>query len=82
MEKRITAIIPGAGDEAEARDASIQPGTTVADLLRAAGRNPQEWGLQLRRGDNFLSLSGEEDLYWQVQDGEKVFLVLTNMDVG
>jgi hypothetical protein len=82
MEKQITVIIPATGDEAEARDAAIQPGTTAADVLRAADKNPQEWQLQLKRGEGFVSLSGRDDVHRQVQDGEKVYAVPKDIVVG
>ncbi len=82
MEKQITLVIPGTGDEAEARDAPISPGTTAADLLQAANKNPQEWQLQLKRGDSFTSLSDREDVFARANDGEKIFAVPKKMVVG
>ena len=82
MEKKITLIIPGAGEEAEARDAPIQSGTTAADILRAAGKDPANWQLQLRRGEGFVSLGGQDDVYKQTQDREKVFAVPKDIVVG
>lgn len=82
MEKTITLIIPGAGDAAEARDATIQPGMTAAQLLQAAGKDPTRWQLQLKRGEGFVSLAGQDDLYRQVENGEKVFAVPKDMVVG
>ena len=82
MDKQVTLIIPGAGDEAEARDAPIKPGTTVADLLRAAGMDPARWQIQLKRGDGFRSLSGRDNLYAAVEDGEKVYAVPKDIVVG
>jgi hypothetical protein len=82
MDKTITLIIPGAGDEAEARDAPIGPGTTAADILRAADKEPQNWQLQLQREAGFVSLSGQDDVYEQVKAGEKVFAVPKDIVVG
>jgi hypothetical protein len=82
MEKRITLIIPGAGEAAEARDAPIQPGTKVADILRAAGKDPANWQLQLKRGEGFVSLGGQDDVHKQVQDGEKIYAVPKDIVVG
>jgi len=82
MSKQVTLVVPGTGDEAEARDATIEPGTTAADLLQAAGLNPQNYQLQLRRGDNFVSLSDQDDVHNQVSDGEKVFAVARDIVVG
>jgi hypothetical protein len=82
MDKQITLVIPGTGEEAEARDAQVAPGTTAADLLRAAGKNPQEWQLQVKRGDSFTSLSDRDDVSARANEGEKVFAVPKNMVVG
>lgn len=82
MDKTITLVIPGAGDEAEARDAVIQPGMTASQVLQAAGKDPTRWQLQLKRGDSFLSLAGQDDLYRQVEKGEKIFAVPKDMVVG
>jgi len=82
MDKTITLIIPGAGDEAEARDATIQPGMTAAQLLQAAGKDPSRWQLQLKRGEGFVSLASQDNLFDQVQKGEKVFAVPKDMVVG
>lgn len=82
-EKRITVVIPGAGEDVEARDATIKPGTTAAEVLRAAGKDAQSWQLQLRReGGEFVSLSGRDDVCAQVKDGEKVFAVPKDIVVG
>lgn len=82
MEKQITLVIPGAGDDAEARDARVSQGTTTSDLLQAAGKNPQEWQLQVKRETGFMSLGDRDDLYAKTNDGEKVFAVPKDMVVG
>jgi len=82
MSKKVTLIMPGAGEDREARDAPIEPGTTAADLLKAANLDPEQWLLQLRRGDGFISLSGGDVLWDRVQEGEKVFPAAKNMTVG
>ena len=82
MQKNVTLVIPGTGDDAEARDAQVTEGTTAADLLQAAGKNPQEWQLQVKRGEGFMSLSDRDDVYAQANDGEKLFAVPKNMVVG
>ena len=82
MTKQITLVIPGAGDDAEARDAQVSQGTTTADLLLAAGKNPQEWQLQVKRKDGFMSLGDQDDVYAQTSDGEKIFAVPKDMVVG
>lgn len=82
MDKNITLIIPGAGEEAEARDAPIRPSTTAGELLRAAGKDPANWQLQLKRGDGFVSVATQDDVYQQVAEGEKVFVVPKDIVVG
>jgi hypothetical protein len=82
MSKQITLVIPGAGGDAEARDAQVSQGTTTGDLLLAAGKNPQEWQLQVKREGGFMSLGERDDVYAQTNDGEKVFAVPKNMVVG
>ncbi len=83
MDKNITVVIPGAGEDAEARDAAIKSGTTATEVLRAADKDAQSWQLQLRReGGEFVSLSGRDDVYAQVKDGEKVFAVPKDIVVG
>ena len=82
MDKNITVIIPGAGEEAEARDAPIRPGTTASELLRAAGKDPANWQLQLKRDDGFVSVAAQDDIYKQAAEGEKLFVVPKNIVVG
>jgi hypothetical protein len=82
MAKNIMLVIPGAEGQAEGREAPIEPGTTAADLLRAANLDPDRWQLQLKRGDGFLSVSGHDDLHAQVNDGEKAYAVSREMVVG
>jgi hypothetical protein len=82
MSKNVMLVIPGAEGQAEGREAPIEPGTTAAAVLRAAGLDPESWQIQLKRGDGFLSLSGQDDLYAQVKDGEKCFAVSREMVVG
>lgn len=82
MDKNITLVIPGTGDEATAHDAPIKPGATAGDLLRAAGKDPKDWQIQLRREEGFVSLKATDDLYGQVKDGEKVFAAPQNIVVG
>lgn len=49
MEKHITLIIPAAeGDAGEGRDGTIHPGTTAADVLRAAARRVATSGRWVR----------------------------------
>jgi hypothetical protein len=80
--KRVTLVVPGAGDAAEARDAEISPGVTAVEVLRAADMDPQEWQLQVKQGNGSISLSAQDDLYQRVQNGDKVFAVPKTMTVG
>lgn len=80
--KTVWLIVPGAGEEAEGRDATVQPGHTAADLLRAADKDPSDWMLQLQRDGEFLSMSGTDDVYAHVKDREKLHIVAKNMVVG
>jgi hypothetical protein len=82
MEKTIWLVIPGTGDEHEAREATISPGTTAADLLREAGKDPQQWQLRLQREGGFVELSGQDDVYEKAKEGEKVYATFKGMVVG
>jgi len=82
MEKRINVIIPGAGDEAEAREGPIRPGTTAGDILRAAQLDPQRFLLELQRNGGSVSLAAGDDVYSQVKEGEKIFVRPADMVVG
>lgn len=82
MNKQITVIIPGAGEEAQARDATIGPGTTVADILRSANLDPDRWRLELQRDGGSVTLASNDDVYAQVKDKEKVFVRPADMVVG
>jgi len=82
MDKRITLIVPGAGDESQARDGEIKPGETVADVLRAAGKDPGNWRAYLRRSNGDVPLAAQDDLYAVVENGEKVFAEPADMVVG
>ncbi|KKL77291.1 hypothetical protein LCGC14_2036330 [marine sediment metagenome] len=80
--KTIWLIIPGADEEAEGREAPIEPGTTAAQLLRAADMNPAHWQLRLEHGDEVIVLGAQDDVYSAVEEGEKVFAASTKMVVG
>jgi hypothetical protein len=82
MEKQITVIIPGAGEDAQARDASIGPGTTAADILRSANLDPERWKLELQREGGSVPLASGDDVYAQVKNTEKVFVRPADMVVG
>ncbi len=80
--KHVVLVVPGAGDAAEARDAEISAGVTAAEVLQAAGMNPQNWQLQVKQGNGFISLSAQDDLYQRVQNGDKLFAAPTDIVVG
>ena len=82
MSYEVLLVIPGAGDETVGRRAMIEPDTTVADLLRAANLNPSEWQLEIKQGEQGVTLAGQDKLSEHVQAGEKVFAVPTDMMVG
>ncbi len=82
MDKQITVVIPGAGEEAQARDATIGPGTTAADILRSANLDPERWRLELQRDGGSVTLASGDDVHAQAKDKEKVFVRPADMVVG
>ncbi len=80
--KVVNVVFPASDDASEMRSAPINVGTTPGDILRAAGRDPHNWELQLKRPDGFEALSRQENLYGKVQDGEVLFVAPTDMVVG
>lgn len=82
MDKTINVIIPGAEGQTVGHDATIHPGTTAADVLRAAGKDPSRWQLQRKQGEGFVSLGANEDIFAKVESGEKVFAAPSDMTVG
>lgn len=82
MAQEVLLVIPGAGDESVGHKALIEPETTVADLLRAADLNPNEWQLQRKQGDSLVSLRSQDKIADHVQAGEKVFAFMSEMVVG
>ena len=80
--KTIWFVTSGADDEAEGREAPIEPGTTAGQLLNAADMNPDHWQLRLERGNDLIPLSAGDDLYDMVEDGEKVYAASIKMVVG
>lgn len=82
MEKDITVVVPGTGEEREARDLTIRPGTTAADVLSAIGLDPARFQLQLKRGEEFESLSGSDNVYGKAEQGEKLFAMPRDIVVG
>jgi len=82
MNQEILLVIPGAGDESTGHQAVIEPETTVADLLRAAGLNPTDWQLQVKQGENLVSLGAQDRIADYTHNGDKVHAFPTNMVVG
>ena len=82
MEKDVTVVVPGTGDQREARDLAIQPGTTATDVLQAIGLDPARFQLQLKRGEEFESLSGTDNVYGKAENGEKLFAMPKDIVVG
>lgn len=82
MEKAITVVVPGTGDEREARDLAIKPGTTATDVLQAIELDPTRFQLQLKRGEEFESLSGADNVYVKAENGEKLFAMPKDIVVG
>lgn len=82
MDKSITIVVPGAGEEAEARDATIRPHTRAQDVLRSVRLDPRRFRLELKRDGGNVSVSSGDDLYAIVENGEKVFARPNDMVVG
>ncbi|MGQ9493707.1 MAG: hypothetical protein ACUVR2_08105 [Anaerolineae bacterium] len=82
MEKEITVVVPGTGEQREARDLAIKPGTTAADVLQAIGLDSARFQLQLKRGEEFESLSGTDNIYNKAENGEKLFAMPKDIVVG
>jgi hypothetical protein len=82
MEKDITVVVPGTGEAREARDLAIKPGTTATDVLQAIGLDPARFQLQLKRGEEFESLSGADNVYSKAENGEKLFAMPKDIVVG
>ncbi len=79
MSKQIAIVIPGATPEAPTtiKDISIQPGTTVADVIQSAGLN----GYLIRSSESGQFLSPRDNIYTATKDGEKLIAV-PHMEVG
>lgn len=82
MNKSALVVIPGTGDEAEGRDTVIEPRMTAADVIRATGQNPDDFQIQIQRGDEYISLSGQDNVHKAMREGEKLFLTPADMTVG
>jgi len=83
MPDEVLFIIPGAGGkESTGRRAIFEEDTTVDDLLRAADLDPQQWGLEIKHGQETVPLGGHDKLSEHVQAGDKVFGVPMGMTVG
>ena len=70
MDKRIALVKAGTG---EIQDMVVQPGTTSADVVRAAGL-PDNYVLTPTGGHPFLAAS--ESVHSVVDDGQKLFALL------
>lgn len=82
MDKKIVVVAPGAQGQNEGREATIHPGNTAADVLRAAGFDPSQYQLQRKQGDAVTSIAATDDLFAKVNEGEKLYVVSTKMAVG
>ena len=82
MRKDVAILVPGTGDEREICDLSIQPGTTAAEVLKAMELDPAKFQLQLQREGQFQPLSGSDNVYGAVEDGEKLHAMFAGMTVG
>ncbi|MGQ9595130.1 MAG: hypothetical protein ACUVXH_11465 [Anaerolineae bacterium] len=82
MEKVISVIVPGTGGVREACDLAIPPGTAARDVLRELGLDPARFQLQAMRGEEFESLSGADNVYGRVENGEKLFAIPRDIVVG
>lgn len=82
MDKTINVIIPGAEGQTVGHDATIHPGTTTAEVLRAAGKDPSRWQLQRKQGESFVSLGANDDIFAKVESGDKLFASPTDLTVG
>lgn len=76
MEKNIAVIVPGQGEEAVIHDLRVKPGTTVREAIKACGVDtPQDFVLEYGKGDEQVTLQGNDNLYEKVKDGAKLSLV-------
>lgn len=82
MTQEILLVIPGADNELEGRPALIEPDTTAADLLRAAKLNPDQYQVQIKQGEELVSLGSQDRIAEHVKAGEKVFAFPAGMTVG
>lgn len=82
MNREILFVIPGSGDEVVAQRAVIESDTKASDLLQAAHLDPTAWNLQVRKGDEMVTLAAAETLLPHVESGEKIFAFPKNVVVG
>ena len=82
MEKNITVVVPGTGDERTGHDLTIRPGTRAADILKAVGLDANRFTLTKKEGDDETRFGNNDNVYRQVEDGEKLFAVPRDMTVG
>lgn len=64
--KNIELVVAGSG---EVRDLTIEPGTTVREVLAATGLSDY----QVSRGSNQPFLRADEDLHRSVPDGARLY---------
>ena len=73
MEKHISLLVPGQGEEREFHDMPIHPGTTVLDAIRDTGvAAPNHFILEDEDGGKFVQ---GENLYELAREGQKFFLL-------
>ncbi len=80
MDKNITILVPGQGEERELHDMAIRPGNTVLEALRQAGiQHPNQFILEDGSGNQFVA---GQNFYDVAQNGEKYYAVQDRARVG
>jgi hypothetical protein len=81
MEKHISLIVPGRGEEREFHDMAIAPGTTVLEAVREAGVSApnhfileDEYGNKLVQGQNLYEMADEGQKFYVLPDEARVGL--------
>ena len=73
MEKHISLLIPGQGEERQYHDMTIAPGTTVLEAIREAGvGSPNHFILEDQHGNKFVA---GQNLYEVATEGDKFFAI-------
>jgi hypothetical protein len=71
VEKNISILKPGQGEEREIHDMRILPGTTVLEAIRETGvQSPSHWILEDEFG---LKLVSGQNLYEAAEEGQKFY---------